>query len=217
MNSYFGELQVPLVISTMGIPFVRSLEAAVAYRYEKFNNKDQFGNAATTGIPPKRTSSFNNNGDVRVSLRYAPIQDITLRASFGESFLSPTPFQLFAPIADNFPQLFDPAHQPNLQPSKASCRAGTSTLRPETTESYTAGIVITPRIPSGLHRHGGFLSALHPQRDPAGGRFRGHRPDCERKLPRAESGRAAGSGPLRRAVQHSLPSERSQCADGRLS
>ena len=29
----------------MNIPFVRSLEAAVAYRYEEFDNKDQFGDA----------------------------------------------------------------------------------------------------------------------------------------------------------------------------
>jgi outer membrane receptor protein involved in Fe transport len=92
VNSYFGELQVPLVTSTMNIPFVRSLDVAVAYRYEEFDNKDQFG-AVLTEVDPlggpdiitplgKRTSTFNNNGDVRVSLRYQPVADITLRASF---------------------------------------------------------------------------------------------------------------------------------------
>ncbi len=156
VNSYFGELQVPLVISSMNIPFVRSLEAAVAYRYEEFDNKDQFGAGTSVGAP-KRTSSFNNNGDVRVSLRYQPIQDITIRASFGESFLSPTPFQLFAPIADNFPQLFDPAAINNngtrgttLQPRDGVVQGGNPALTPETTEAYTAGIVITPRFLPGF-------------------------------------------------------------------
>ncbi len=156
VNSYFGELQVPLVISSMNVPFVRSLEAAVAYRYEEFDNKDQFGDGTSTG-QPKRTSSFNNNGDVRISLRYAPIQDILLRASFGESFLSPSPFQLFAPIADNFPQLFDPAARNNdgtrgqtLQPRDGVVQGGNPALVPETTESYTAGIVITPRFLPGF-------------------------------------------------------------------
>ncbi len=156
VNSYFGELQVPLVTSTMNIPFVRSLDAAVAYRYEEFDNKDNFGDSSTPG-QPKRTSSFNNNGDVRVSLRYAPVQDITLRASFGESFLSPVPFQLFAPIADNFPQLFDPAsinpggtRGQTLQPRDGVVQGGNPSLTPETTESYTAGIVITPRFLPGF-------------------------------------------------------------------
>ena len=156
VKSYFGELQVPLVTSPMNIPFVHSLEVAVAYRYEEFDDKDQNGDAANPGVP-KRTTSFNNNGDVRVSLRYSPVKDILLRASFGESFLSPTPFQLFAPIADNFPQLFDPAsinpdgtRGQTLQPRDGVVQGGNPNLRPETTESYTAGIVITPRFLPGF-------------------------------------------------------------------
>ena len=125
VNSYFGELQVPLVTSTMNIPFVRSLEASVAYRYEEFDNKDQFGAFdGTTGAPlGKRTSSFNNNGDVRIALRYQPIQDVTLRATFGESFLSPAPVQLFDPVQQNFPQLFDPLYGSNA-PANQRCAAG---------------------------------------------------------------------------------------------
>ncbi len=147
VNSYFGELQVPLVISTMNIPFVRSLDASVAYRYEEFDNKDQF---------TKRTSEFNNNGDVRVSLRYAPIQDILLRATFGESFRSPSPTALFDPVQQNFPSLFDPFPTVNgvqgvtLQPTNGVQQGGNVALRPETTEAYTAGIVITPRFLPGF-------------------------------------------------------------------
>lgn len=149
VNSYFGELQVPLVTSTMNIPFVRSLEAAVAYRYEEFDNQDQIGNQPSN-VPSKATNSFNNNGDVRISVRYAPIQDILLRFSFGESFLSPTPNQLFSPVQENFPQLFDPLTNQTLQPPDGVQQGGNRNLVPETTEAYTAGIVITPRFLPGF-------------------------------------------------------------------
>ncbi len=136
----------------MNVPFVRSLEVAVAYRYEEFDNKDQFNaNDPNTGLPlGKRTSSFNNNGDVRLALRYSPIQDILIRASFGESFLSPAPVQLFDPVQQNFPQLFDPLTNQTLQPINGVQQGGNTALRPETTESYTAGIVITPRFLPGF-------------------------------------------------------------------
>lgn len=165
VNSYFGELQIPLVVSTMNIPGVRSLDVAIAYRYEEFDNKDQFGAVdPVTGVGlGKRTSTFDNNGDVRISLRYQPIQDITLRATFGESFLSPIPVQLFDPVQQNFPQLFDPAAvnpptpgDPNpapgrtLQPINGVQQGGNIFLTPETTESYTAGLVITPRFLPGF-------------------------------------------------------------------
>ncbi|MBA3881597.1 MAG: TonB-dependent receptor [Chthoniobacterales bacterium] len=150
VNSYFGELQIPLVISTMNIPFVRSLEAAVAYRYEKFDNKNQFGAGVVRGTDPKPTTSFNNNGDVRVSLRYQPVQDLTLRASFGESFLSPSPGQLFDPVEQNFPVLFDPVTNSAEQPTGGVFQGGNTALKPETTESYTAGLVITPRVLPGF-------------------------------------------------------------------
>lgn len=149
VNSYFGELQVPLVTSTMNIPFVRSLEASVAYRYEEFENVDQIGNPIS-GVAKGRMSEFNNNGDVRISVRYAPVQDILLRASFGESFLSPTPNQLFDPVQENFPQLFDPVTGQTLQPPDGVQQGGNINLVPETTESYTAGIVITPRFLPGF-------------------------------------------------------------------
>ncbi len=159
VKSYFGELQIPLVTSPMNVPLVRSLDVGVAYRYEKFDNKDQFGveTEEGSGIFVKRKAKFNNNGDVRISMRYQPIQDITLRASYGESFLSPTPLQLFDPVQQNFPLIFDPnALNPDgtrgrtLQPFNGVQQGGNVDLRPETTDAYTAGLVVTPRFLPGF-------------------------------------------------------------------
>lgn len=141
VEAYFGELQIPLVTSTMNIPGVRSLELQAAYRFEEFRNKDNF---------TKATSKFDNNGDVRLTLRYQPVDWITMRASFGESFLSPSPGDLFAPIAENFPQLFDPRTGRVLQPAEGVVQGGNPDLGPETTETYTAGIVVTPKFLPGF-------------------------------------------------------------------
>jgi iron complex outermembrane recepter protein len=151
VNSYFGELQIPVITSAMNVPFARSLEFQVAYRFEEFDNKDQFGAKGLEGEPlGKRESTFDNNGDVRLSVRYQPVQDVTLRASFGESFLAPSPNALFAPSSETFPQVFDPATGLTLQPAEGVIQGGNTSLKPETTETYTAGIVVTPRFLPGF-------------------------------------------------------------------
>ncbi|MDQ3118140.1 MAG: TonB-dependent receptor [Verrucomicrobiota bacterium] len=151
VNAYFGELQIPVVTSAMNIPGVRSLEFQAAYRYEEFKNQDQFGAVDPDGDPlGKRRSKFDNNGDVRLSVRYQPVQDVTLRASFGESFLSPSPNSLFAPASETFPQVFDPATGRTLQPAEGVIQGGNTLLKPETTETYTAGIVVTPKFLPGF-------------------------------------------------------------------
>ena len=148
VDSVFAELSIPFVTSTMNIPFVRSLELAVAFRYEEFHDKDQYS---------KATASFDNSnpdedfgGTPRVSLRYQPIADLTLRASWGQSFRSPSPGFLFDPVAQNFPQLFDPLRGVTLQPPDGVFQGGNLALQPEKTDSYTAGLVYTPKFLPGF-------------------------------------------------------------------
>ncbi len=143
VNSVFTELNVPIVTSTMNVPFVRSLEFSVAWRYEKFNDKDNF---------TKLTSSFENKnedenfgGSPRVSIRYQPIADLTLRGNFNQSFRSPDPSFLFTPTFQNFPQLFDPFVKVTLQPPGGVNGSGSPNVTPELTDTYSAGLVYTPK------------------------------------------------------------------------
>ena len=152
VDSFFTELSVPLVTSTMNVPFVRSLDFSVAWRYEKFNDRDQ-----EPLDQLHKTQSFDNanpnenfGGTPRVSLRYQPIADITLRASWGQSFLSPAPVLLFNPVAQNFPVVFDPVNAVTLQPPSGVFQGGNNKLTPEYTDSYTAGIVWTPKFLPGF-------------------------------------------------------------------
>jgi outer membrane receptor protein involved in Fe transport len=145
-NSVFFELTFPIVTSTMNIPFVRSLELSAAWRYEKFELRDQYTH---------NTAEFDNSnpdedfgGTPRLSLRYQPIADLTLRANFNQSFRAPTAFGLFSPLQQNFPAVFDPFDPRGgltLQPPNGVFQGGNLNLTPEKTDSYSAGIVYTPK------------------------------------------------------------------------
>ena len=141
VDSYFGELIVPIITSAMNIPAVSSLEISGAYRYEEFDNKDQF---------TPSTAHFDNGGTPRLTLRYQPFNDLTLRASWGKSFLSPSPTRLFAPVVQRFFTLFDPLTNAFVAPVDGIFIGGNVDLRPERTDTYTCGVVWTPKFLPGF-------------------------------------------------------------------
>ena len=141
VDSFFGEVKLPLIVSTQNISWMRSLEVDFAYRYEEFEdrNQDPFPGLAAKG-------KFNNGGDPRISIRIQPIEDLVLRASWGKSFRSPPPLFLFVPPFQNFPQLFDPGKGTTFQPGNGVNEVGNPNLKPEETDSYSAGAVYTPKF-----------------------------------------------------------------------
>ena len=102
VNAWFGEMRIPLVISTMNVPFINSFEVDYAYRFEEFDDTD------LTNPGPHESASFDNGGNNRVTIRYQPIPDLLLRGTWGQSFRSPTPGDLFTPVVQDFFVLFDP-------------------------------------------------------------------------------------------------------------
>ncbi|MEY2506930.1 MAG: iron complex outerrane recepter protein [Verrucomicrobiota bacterium] len=154
VNSYFFELGIPLITSSMNVPWVRSLDLDIAWRREKFNDTNLL---LVTGSPVQTSASFVNEnpdenfkGSPRVSLRYQPIADLTFRASWGQSFRSPSPTELFTPVFENFPVVFDPVLNTTLQPPSGVWEGGNPNLIPETTDAYSAGIVWTPKFFPGF-------------------------------------------------------------------
>ena len=143
VDSYFLELGIPIITSTMNVPLVRSFDIEIAWRYEKFDDRDNYTKATATFDNPNPDEDFG--GSPRVSIRYQPIADLTLRASWGQSFLAPSPTQLFNPVAENFPQLFDPYKGVTLQPPGGTWQGGNTQLLPEKTDAYSAGLVYTPK------------------------------------------------------------------------
>ncbi|MDQ6861373.1 MAG: TonB-dependent receptor [Verrucomicrobiota bacterium] len=140
VRSVYGEVTIPLILSTAKIPGVRSLEVGAAYRYEAFEDEDQlFG----------RKGNFNNGGTPRLSLRYQPFADLTVRASYGQSFLSPSSAQLFDPPMQTFVGV-DPLIGQDIPILNGVFVSGNPSLQPEKTETYTAGLVFTPKFLPGF-------------------------------------------------------------------
>ncbi len=144
VDSYFAELSFPIVSSTMNVPGVRSLELSIAWRHEEFDYTEK--------VPGRQRASFENSnpnedfyGSPRVSIRYQPFADLTLRGNWNQSFRAPSPANLFDPAIQDFPQLFDPVQRLTLQPPEGVYRRGATDVVPETTDTYSAGIVYTPK------------------------------------------------------------------------
>jgi iron complex outermembrane recepter protein len=154
VDSWFFELGIPLITSSMNVPWVRSLDLDIAWRREEFVNTNLL---IVDGSPLATEKTFVNEnpdenfkGSPRVSLRYQPIADLTFRASWGQSYRAPTPGQNFNPTAQNFPVLFDPFASSTLQPPDGILAAGNADITPETTDAYSVGVVWTPKFLPGF-------------------------------------------------------------------
>ena len=115
------------------MPILKGLEADVALRYDKY----------------EKVGSTTNP---KVSLRWQPVQQLLLRGSWGTGFRAPSLTDLYAPAVSgaSVPGLNDPFRCPTTG-SSLDCNTqftvktgGQPTLKPEKSESYTAGFVLEP-------------------------------------------------------------------------
>jgi len=119
-RSLFAELEVPII---------ESLTAQLAVRHEEFKD---FGLEATT---PK------------ISLRWEALPSLALRASWGESFLAPSPFQARPFVADDrcadmFSGLDEFTNTPLI--GGIWCQSGNPNLQPETSTIQNVGLTWEP-------------------------------------------------------------------------
>ncbi len=141
--AFFGELSVPIVGSSMKVPGVYSLDIDLAGRYDKYEGID------TDSYVPK------------LSLRYAPIKDLTLRATYSNSFVAPNLYQLYGPTSTGFSGsiTFNGVKQ-----DQAQVQTGANALLvPSTAESYTAGLVYSPHFIPGLTITADYFRTLQQQ------------------------------------------------------
>jgi iron complex outermembrane receptor protein len=151
VDSWFFEFGIPLVTSMMNVPLVRAFDLSIAWRREEFSDTNLLP-AATS--PVLRSASFVNEnpdenfgGAPTVTLRYQPDPDLMFRASWRQSIRPPNFAELFTPITQNFPAIFGPGII-GLPPF--SIESGNPTLKPETTDTYSAGVVWSPKFVPGL-------------------------------------------------------------------
>jgi iron complex outermembrane receptor protein len=134
--SGFFEVSIPIVGRDQGIPGIYSLELNSAFRHDHYEGINEDANV------PKFT------------LRYQPIKDLTLRATYSNSFVAPNLYQLEGPINQGFTAPVSLPPGPGLPATpqdQAQLRSGSNPdLVPSKAESYTVGLVYSPSFVPGL-------------------------------------------------------------------
>jgi iron complex outermembrane receptor protein len=142
------------VVPTMKVPFVYALDFSAAIRWEQYTNTGQDPRIVNpiTGVVegPVINITGNNGGTPRITFRYQPYQDLTIRGSWGKSFAQPSFGQLFLPNSQNFPVIFDPLTGITTQPPNGVYQQGNPNLLPEKSDTYTVGFVFTPKQIKGF-------------------------------------------------------------------
>lgn len=158
-NEIFGELNANIISPSNNIPLVHELSVQTAGRY--------IWNSQAGAAP---TYTFQG--------RYAPVEDITFRAAFTRAVRAPSITEAFNPTSSAFGFATDPCDQTqvNIGPDPATrrrnCAAagvptnftslsnqrsiftyvfGNSALTNEKADSFTAGVVLSPRFFPGFH------------------------------------------------------------------
>lgn len=137
INAVFGEIAVPLLSDAQKIPFVHSLTVSGAARREDYSD-----------LGPHTSPS--------IAAQFQPLKWLTLRASRTEGFKSPTLYSLAAPDytspASSWRTLYDPLRGGTAidLTNVTDTTGGKPDLRPETSVSRNAGVVIDVPLVKGL-------------------------------------------------------------------
>ena len=133
-----GKRNISAFYSELSVPVAKGLDATVAIRYDKY-------------------SDFGDTLNPKVALRYQPVKEVLLRASYSTGFRAPSLYELNATQSyTNTGTLNDPINCPGGVPiagkSKVlNCKAqfqrltgGNLSLQPEKSKTFNLGLVLEP-------------------------------------------------------------------------
>ena len=124
--SAFAQVNVPIIGDANAMPLVRRLEAEFGYRYDRYND-------------------FGATRNPKVSVDWSPVNDLTLRGSWGTSFRAPA-------FSDNFHGIIRPQ---NLASGAASNAVAACTTVGGTPTPGSAAAILNPTCSAGLQYQGG--------------------------------------------------------------
>src|SRR5436190_3354277 len=129
----FVETSIPIFSEKNAVTGFHALDINIAGRYEAFLNND-----TNVAVP-------------KVGLRWQPMDDtLTVRFTWGKGFREPALEELYsAPISDIQPS-HDPKNGDAFEPETTTLIQSTPTLQPEDSETFSGGIVWTPKFVPGL-------------------------------------------------------------------
>lgn len=158
VSSAYMEYRVPLFSEQNARLGFRELELQVAARYEKYISRagGTFTWFPREGVPsplPEMIGARNefSSVDPTIALRWKPIEDLALRVSYGTGFQPPSLDQLVPRLyPHNGIDLFDPRRGNSSLGVITVVSTGNPNLMPESSKSWSAGLVFTPSYLPGL-------------------------------------------------------------------
>ena len=130
IGSIYLETSIPIVGSEQHITGIYNLELDLAGRHDHYEGVSEDAN-----VP-------------KITLRYQPIPDLTLRGTFSNSFVAPTLYQLDGPSATGFSTTI--SFNGVVQDQAQVLTGSNPDLIPSTAQSITAGLVYSPKFVPGL-------------------------------------------------------------------
>ena len=171
----YGEIAFPIFGPENKIPLMRSLELRVSARHERYKGEGALANIICQfefgplpsddvfdGCPPAGenlgfASTTNSHTDPSISLRWSPVEDITFRGSYTTGYLPPTLDQLTKIEGVLGVEARDPLRGGETigVPGPFGYQVqgyygGNPDVKPETSQTWTVGVILTPRFLTGL-------------------------------------------------------------------
>lgn len=166
VNSYYLEARLPLISSANAVSFARKLELQASVRRDEYETRNALADfifvPSRRGPFPALAYATNEveSTSYTLALRYVPFEDVTLRASFGTGFLPPSLWEIvsrqeiyeteFGSVVPDPKRGGDSGPGVGGEVDFTHIYSGNPDLRPEQSESWSAGVIFTPRFAPGL-------------------------------------------------------------------
>lgn len=151
-SAWFFELSVPLVGEANSRPGVHGLRLYAAGRYDEYEIEGPF-----EGILQPASNRTFDDFVTKLGVVYYPVENLKLRATWGQAFLAATLPELFGPVNEyTFFRFLDPLNPvenggPFASVFPTTVLGGNPDLQPQTSDTTTVGLEFTPAAMSGLY------------------------------------------------------------------
>nr|WP_314433750.1 TonB-dependent receptor [uncultured Brevundimonas sp.] len=175
IGAAYAEAVFPIFSAENAVPLVELLELRVAARYERYEGRgalgtincamvygplpsgDPFADCPPAGLEIERATTTNEHTDPSVSLRWSPVRDLMFRGSYTTGYLPPRLDQLIKRDDVIYTTANDPLRggEPVGTPGPfgnqlLGAYGGNTEVKPESSKTWSAGVIVTPRWLSGL-------------------------------------------------------------------
>lgn len=148
--SEYLETKLPIFGAANRKFLLEELELQFAVRHDNYTT-DGATTVIGTGTTVRGTNRVSST-DPTVALRWVPVKDVAVRASYGTGFLPPATNQLTGSTAAAAQTVIDPrrGNTSISVPATQILTGGSPDLKPEKSKTWSTGVIFTPRVLPGF-------------------------------------------------------------------